>query len=68
MERKVDLFDSTYGYFEADVLARVRRRTFGEDFGQNSWTTATRGSLTRMSCSAPFGGTINRLYYSLTRR
>jgi len=40
MSDKVDLFDSTYRHFEADVLARVRARTFGEDFGQNSWTTA----------------------------
>ena len=39
MNRKVDLFDSTYRNFEADVLARVRQKTFGEDFGQNSWTT-----------------------------
>jgi SAM-dependent methyltransferase len=34
---KVDLFDSTYGNFGADVLAAVRRETFGEDIGQNSW-------------------------------
>jgi SAM-dependent methyltransferase len=40
MIKSVDLFDSTYGHFEEDVLARVRRKTFGEDFGQNSWTTA----------------------------
>jgi SAM-dependent methyltransferase len=40
MSRKVDLFDSTYSHFEAEVLARVRRKTFLEDFGQNSWTTA----------------------------
>lgn len=40
MNEKVDLFDTTYGHFETDVLARVRRKTFGEDFGQNSWTTA----------------------------
>jgi SAM-dependent methyltransferase len=40
MDRKVDLFDSTYSNFEAEVLARIRRKTFGEDFGQNSWTTA----------------------------
>jgi SAM-dependent methyltransferase len=39
MEHKVDLY-GTYSHFEADVLARVRRKTFGEDFGQNSWTTA----------------------------
>jgi SAM-dependent methyltransferase len=40
MSTHVDLFDSTYAHFEAEVLARVRQRTFGEDFGQNSWTTA----------------------------
>jgi ubiquinone/menaquinone biosynthesis C-methylase UbiE len=40
MNPHVDLFDCTYRNFEAEVLARVRRKTFGEDFGQNSWTTA----------------------------
>lgn len=40
MDREVDLFDSTYRHFEAEVLARIRRKTFGEDLGQNSWTTA----------------------------
>lgn len=40
MSQKFDLFDSTYSNFEMEVLARVRRKTFGEDFGQNSWTTA----------------------------
>jgi SAM-dependent methyltransferase len=40
MNPKVDLFYGTYGHFETEVLARVRRKTFGEDFGQNSWTTA----------------------------
>jgi SAM-dependent methyltransferase len=40
MNHKVDLFDSTYSHFEAEVLARIRQKTFGEDFGQNSWTTA----------------------------
>lgn len=40
MNRKVDLFDITYSNFEADVLERIRQETFGEDFGQNSWTTA----------------------------
>src|SRR5687768_16057548 len=40
MNRKVDLFDSTYSHFEEEVLARIRQKTFGEDFGQNSWTTA----------------------------
>jgi hypothetical protein len=40
MSKKVDLFDITYRNFEAEVLARVRWRAVGEDFGQNSWTTA----------------------------
>ena len=40
MNKKIDLFDSTYGHFETEVLARVRGKTFGEDIGQNSWTTA----------------------------
>jgi SAM-dependent methyltransferase len=40
MSTSVDLFDSTYAHFEAEVLTRIRGRTFGEDFGQNSWTTA----------------------------
>jgi SAM-dependent methyltransferase len=40
MKERVDLFDNTYSHFGAEVLARVRRKTFGEDFGQNSWTTA----------------------------
>ncbi|MEK6335385.1 MAG: methyltransferase domain-containing protein [Acidobacteriota bacterium] len=40
MSQQVDLFDSTYSHFEAEVLARIRQKTFGEDFGQNSWTTA----------------------------
>lgn len=35
----VDLYKSTYGNFEAEVLKRVREKTFGKDFGQNSWTT-----------------------------
>ena len=35
----VDLYDSTYGHFETDVLAAVRRQTYGLDFGQNGWMT-----------------------------
>lgn len=37
--RRNDLFYGNYGHFEAEVLARIRRKTFGEEFGQNSWTT-----------------------------
>jgi SAM-dependent methyltransferase len=40
MNPKVNLFDSTYSNFETEVLSRIRQKTFGEDFGQNSWTTA----------------------------
>src|SRR5258708_6813318 len=40
MNRKADLYNTTSRQFEADTLARVRAQTYGEDFGQNSWTTA----------------------------
>lgn len=40
MPGKTDLYDSTYQNVESEVLARVRRKTYGEDIGQNSWTTA----------------------------
>src|SRR5688572_27920717 len=36
----VDLYDSTYGRFGEQVLADIRRETYGEDIGQNSWLTA----------------------------
>ncbi|HJY39765.1 MAG TPA: class I SAM-dependent methyltransferase [Steroidobacteraceae bacterium] len=39
LTQRVDLFDSTYGHFTEDVLAAVRRDTFGLDIGQNSWLT-----------------------------
>ena len=38
MATKVDLY-SAYADFEAEILERVRGKTFVEDFGQNSWTT-----------------------------
>jgi len=37
---RVDLFDSTYGHFTDPVLDVIRKETFGNDFGQNSWVTA----------------------------
>jgi SAM-dependent methyltransferase len=41
VNQPVDLFDCTYSHFNEEVLARVRRKAFGEeDFGQTSWTTA----------------------------
>ncbi len=40
MSKHIDLFNSTYSHFYEQVLAAVRKETFGEDIGQNSWTTA----------------------------
>jgi SAM-dependent methyltransferase len=37
---RTDLFYSTYGHFNDGVLDAVRKETFGEDIGQNSWVTA----------------------------
>jgi SAM-dependent methyltransferase len=39
MSKQVDLYNSTYGNFQAHVLAEIRRETYGEDIGQNSWIT-----------------------------
>ncbi len=39
MTKQVDLYNSTYGNFEEQVLAEIRRDTYGEDIGQNSWIT-----------------------------
>jgi SAM-dependent methyltransferase len=40
MPGQIDIYDSAYGDFNQQVLAEVRRETYGEDIGQNSWTTA----------------------------
>lgn len=39
MLNQVDLYNSTYGNFKKQVLAEIRRETYGEDIGQNSWIT-----------------------------
>ena len=39
MAKRIDLFDSTYSHFTKHVLETIRKETFGEDIGQNSWTT-----------------------------
>lgn len=39
MPNQVDLYNSTYGNFQEQVLSAVRREAFGEDIGQNSWIT-----------------------------
>jgi SAM-dependent methyltransferase len=37
--KRIDLFDSTYSHFTKQVLETIRKETFGQDLGQNSWTT-----------------------------
>jgi SAM-dependent methyltransferase len=39
MTKRIDLFDSTYSHFTEDVLDAIRKETFGQDIGQNSWLT-----------------------------
>ena len=39
MPNQVDLYNSTYSNFQETVLAEIRRETYGEDIGQNSWIT-----------------------------
>src|SRR6185503_1962700 len=39
MSNQVDLYNSTYGNFQKQVLTEIRRDTYGEDIGQNSWIT-----------------------------
>ncbi len=39
MSNRVDLYNSAYGNFQKQVLAEIRRETYGEDIGQNSWIT-----------------------------
>jgi cyclopropane fatty-acyl-phospholipid synthase-like methyltransferase len=39
MSNQVDLYNSTYGNFQDQVLREIRQETYGEDIGQNSWIT-----------------------------
>jgi len=39
MTKRIDLFDSTYGNFNEQVLGAIRKETFIQDIGQNSWLT-----------------------------
>ena len=39
MSKRIDLFDSTYGHFTEQVLDAIRKETFVDDIGQNSWMT-----------------------------
>jgi ubiquinone/menaquinone biosynthesis C-methylase UbiE len=40
MNAKVDLYDSAYGNYEAEVYRQIRVETYGKDLGQTSWVTA----------------------------
>src|SRR4051812_10437491 len=35
----MEFYKGAYGNFETDVLAEIRRETYGEDLGQSSWIT-----------------------------
>lgn len=41
-QRRFNLYDSSYAYYGEDVQELVRRETYGEDIGQNSWLTAAQ--------------------------
>lgn len=40
MSKTVDLYNKTYSRFAGDLATEMRREIYGEDIGQNSWTTA----------------------------
>jgi SAM-dependent methyltransferase len=40
MPEKVDLYDTAYSHYEADVYREVRVATYGDDLGQSSWVTS----------------------------
>jgi SAM-dependent methyltransferase len=39
MPGKVDLYDSAYANYDAEVYRQIRVETYGEDLGQTSWVT-----------------------------
>jgi len=46
---KVDLYNSAYGNYGAEVYRQIRVETYGEDLGQTSWvTTEESGEIPRM--------------------
>ena len=40
MSKSVDRYNTTYSRFASALSIEIRREVFGEDIGQNSWTTA----------------------------
>ncbi len=51
---KSEFYDAQYGGFATDLYASIRRETWGEDIGQNSWITAdeVRGFLSWIGLGA----------------
>jgi len=39
MSKRVDLYNSTYEQFSERLHDAIRRDTYGDDIGQNSWLT-----------------------------
>jgi SAM-dependent methyltransferase len=44
MTEKVELYDSAYGNYGAEVYRQIRVETYGEDLGQTSWVTTEESS------------------------
>ena len=40
MSNQADRYSTTYGNFTSGLSAEIRRQVYGDDIGQNSWTTA----------------------------
>ena len=40
MKSKVELYSGTYKNYAEDLYKQIRKETYGEDIGQNSWLTA----------------------------
>src|SRR5262245_51809202 len=53
-EATVDLYGASYGGFERDIYAEVRREAWGEEIGQNSWLT--RDELDRFASKLGLDG------------
>lgn len=62
MPERVDLYDSAYANYDAEVYRQIRVETYGEDLGQTSWVTTEESQeipralhLTPRSCVLEIG-------------
>jgi hypothetical protein len=53
MANQVDLYNSTYGNFQAQVLAEIRRETYGEDIGQSAGSPLMNMILSTAGLTSP---------------